>query len=275
MFRRMTLVSMLLMLALLTSVGNAQQSNPQQSNPQEPSRAGQSTNRMRTDSKDNTRMQSDKNNNAMRQDSKLSSSDRDFVMKAADGGKKEVAMAEMALKQSSNADVKTYAQKLIDDHSKANEELMSLASSKGIMLPDSMHGMKSEMNHSASTNPSSSTGATSPNPETSGDMRKTDSGMKKSDKNMSHDMHGTMGKEHAMMEGMSKMSGANFDREFMKAIIKDHKKDIDLFEKQARSGRDAELKAFAEKTLPTLREHHQMARDIAGKMGVTAQGPNR
>lgn len=298
MFRRMTLVSMLLMLALLTSVGYAQQSNPQQSGQQGSSQTGQqgssqtgqSTDRTRTDSSnktqkdrmqgdksssDKTRTQGDNVNTSMRQDNKLSSSDRDFAMKAAEGGKKEVAMSEMALRQSSNADVKAYAQKLVDDHTKANEELMSIASSKGITLPGDMHGMKSGMNNSSSTNPSSATGATSPNTETSGDMRKTDSGMKKSDKNMSQDAHGAMGKDHAMMESMGKMSGANFDREYIKGMLKDHKKDIDLFEKQARSGRDTELKAFAEKTLPTLREHYQMARDLAGKVGVTAENTNR
>lgn len=270
MFRRITLMTTLMMLVLLSAIGNAQQSNPPQSNPQDPARTGQPTDRTRTDSRDSNRTQSDKSNDTTRQDSKMASSDREFAMKAAEGGKMEVMHAEMALQKSSNDEVKRYAQRIIDDHTKANQELMSIASGKGIMLPGEMHGQmhgtKSETRSNTTTNPSSATGATSPNTETSGDMRKTESGMKKSD----------MSKDHAMaMERMNKLSGAEFDREYLKMDLKDHKKAIELFEKQARSGRDAELKAFAEKTLPTLREHHQMARDIAGKMGVTADGTNR
>ena len=301
MFRRMTLVTMLLMVALLVSVGNAQQSNPQQSNPQDPSRTGQSTDRTRSsDSRDNNRTQSDrtdsnraqgdKNNNTGRQDSKLSSSDREFAMKAAEGGKMEVMHAEMALQKSSNDEVKRYAQRMIDDHNKANQELMGIASGKGIMSSSDMHGqahstspeMRSGTTSTSSTsstssttgstgassttgttNPRSATGATTPNTESSGDMRKTDSGTK-------------MSKDHQMaMDRLGKLSGAEFDREYLKMDLNDHKKTIDLFEKQARSGRDAELKAFAEKTLPTLREHHQMARDLASKVGGSGSGTNR
>ncbi len=66
-------------------------------------------------------------------------------------------------------------------------------------------------------------------------------------------------KELAMMDKMKTMSGADFDRAYMSHMVADHKKDIALFEKEANSGKDAQLKAFATKTLPTLREHQQMA----------------
>ena len=44
-------------------------------------------------------------------------------------------------------------------------------------------------------------------------------------------------------------------------MVKDHKDDIDLFEKEADKGNDPELKAWAAKTLPTLKHHLQMAED--------------
>jgi len=61
------------------------------------------------------------------------------------------------------------------------------------------------------------------------------------------------------MARMQKLSGAEFDRAYMDHMVKDHKKDIAEFKKQASSGKDPEIKAFAAKTLPTLQEHLKMA----------------
>lgn len=61
--------------------------------------------------------------------------DRDWAMKSADGGMMEVQSSELALKTSSSQAVKDFAQMMIDDHTKANNELKSLATSKGISLP--------------------------------------------------------------------------------------------------------------------------------------------
>lgn len=73
-------------------------------------------------------------------------------------------------------------------------------------------------------------------------------------------------KEMAMMDKMKAMSGAEFDRAYMSHMVSDHKKDIALYEKEANSGKDAQLKAFAGKTLPTLREHLQMAQGLHDSM---------
>ncbi len=53
-------------------------------------------------------------------------------------------------------------------------------------------------------------------------------------------------------------SGADFDRDYMKHMVADHKKDISAFEKAARS-KDPEVKGFASETLPTLQEHRKLA----------------
>lgn len=71
----------------------------------------------------------------MSQSMMLSSMDKKFMMEAAMGGKAEVAMAQLALEKSSSDSVKQYAQKMVDDHTKAGEELMQVASMKGITLP--------------------------------------------------------------------------------------------------------------------------------------------
>ncbi len=70
-----------------------------------------------------------------RNTTKMSSADKKFIMTAAMGGMAEVEMARLALQKSASESVKQYAQKMIDDHTAANNELMQVASLKGVMLP--------------------------------------------------------------------------------------------------------------------------------------------
>ena len=79
------------------------------------------------------------------------------------------------------------------------------------------------------------------------------------------DMNSDQKSEMAKLE---KLSGAEFDREYMSAMLKDHEEDVKAFETQSKEGNDADVKAFAAKTLPTLQEHLQMARDAAQKVGA-------
>lgn len=66
---------------------------------------------------------------------KLSSTDREFVRQAFLANQREIQMGQLAQQKSSNNDVKQYAQQLIDDHTKANDQLQQIASNKGINLP--------------------------------------------------------------------------------------------------------------------------------------------
>jgi putative membrane protein len=61
--------------------------------------------------------------------------DSEFVTQAAQSGMAEVSRAEAALQKSSSEDVKRYAQKIIDDHTNANNQLKEMAGKKGITLP--------------------------------------------------------------------------------------------------------------------------------------------
>lgn len=63
-------------------------------------------------------------------------------------------------------------------------------------------------------------------------------------------------------ERLSKLQGAEFDQAYVKALIKEHEKDIKAFEKQAKNGKDPDLKAFANESLPKLREHLDHAKQI-------------
>ena len=63
---------------------------------------------------------------------------------------------------------------------------------------------------------------------------------------------------------LQKLSGPAFDREFAKHEVKDHEKDVKNFEKAAQKLSDPDLKAWAEKQLPTLKEHLALAQKLSG-----------
>lgn len=61
--------------------------------------------------------------------------DSEFAVKAADAGLAEIQLGKMALERASDQRVKDYAQMMVDDHNKANDELMTIAANKNITLP--------------------------------------------------------------------------------------------------------------------------------------------
>jgi len=73
--------------------------------------------------------------------------------------------------------------------------------------------------------------------------------------------------EHEMVRHLSGLKGRDFDREYMKHMIEDHKEDIQMFEQMSKEGANPDLKNYAAETLPTLQEHLRMARDIYKKLG--------
>jgi putative membrane protein len=62
-------------------------------------------------------------------------------------------------------------------------------------------------------------------------------------------------------------TGADFDKAFAEAMLKDHKSAVSAFEKAANEAKDADVKAFAAKTLPTLKHHLSMAEALNKKVG--------
>ncbi len=78
-----------------------------------------------------------------------------------------------------------------------------------------------------------------------------------------------VGPHAAMRNKLEKTEGAAFDRAYMSAMVEDHAKAVKAFETATKSG-DADVSAFATKTLPTLREHHRMAMEINKAVASTA-----
>ena len=57
------------------------------------------------------------------------------------------------------------------------------------------------------------------------------------------------------VDELAKLSGAEFDKKYVDLMVEDHEEDVKLFKEAADDAEDADLKAFAAKTLPTLQKH--------------------
>jgi putative membrane protein len=150
---------------------------------------------------------------------RLSTQDRNFVMKAAQGGLAEVETGKLASAQAGDASIKQFGEKMVQDHGKANDELTQIAKGKGIQPPSA--------------------------PDAS---------------------------HQAVAKRLQGLKGAEFDRAYAAAMVKDHDETLKLFQAQAKSGQDAELKSFAEKTLPTLEEHARMAHELHANSAGSDKG---
>lgn len=140
----------------------------------------------------------------------------DFVDEASAKGIAEIEAGKMALQKSQSADVKTFAQMMIDDHTAANTKLKAIAEQKKLKVSDDAQ---------------------------------------------------LMDKAKAMILDIREES---FDRSYANNQVKAHEQTIELFEEEAKDSKDAELKAFAEATLPKLKAHLAKAKELAAKHGGDA-----
>ena len=76
-------------------------------------------------------------------------------------------------------------------------------------------------------------------------------------------------KEERTVEKLRGLTGADFDRAYVKAMVSDHKKDVKEFQKQAEKAEDPELKNWVTKTLPTLQEHLTIVQSLEAKVVAT------
>ncbi|MBU9124565.1 DUF4142 domain-containing protein [Burkholderia multivorans] len=135
--------------------------------------------------------------------------DAEFVDKAAMLGKTELLASQLAAERSSNAEVKAFARRMIDDHERIARELRRLGVDKGVPVQTRML-----------VDPALNT--------------------------------------------LRTLSGPAFDRAYVQlAGPAAHEEAIRTYEAEARDGRDAQLRAFAARTLPMLKNHLAAARALA------------
>lgn len=137
----------------------------------------------------------------------MKSPDTAFAIRAARGGLAEIQLGKLADQKASNPDVKAFGQKMVDDHTKANDKLAAIAGKQGMTLPSAM------------------------------DPR-----------------------DQSVYNKLQRLSGPQFDRTYMKVMVKDHTQDVKEFQKEANKGKDPHIKSFAADILPTLQAHLQLAK---------------
>ena len=148
--------------------------------------------------------------------SKVASGDQKMMRDIAQSNISEIAAGKLALEKSQSDDVKSFAQKMIDDHTKAQQELQTLADSKGVKLP---------------TEPDA--------------------------------------KHKALSKVMAGMKGDAFDKRYLKqGGLNDHENTHKLLARVQDKAKDADLKAYAAKTITVVDQHLTMAQDTAGKHGM-------
>jgi putative membrane protein len=69
-------------------------------------------------------------------------------------------------------------------------------------------------------------------------------------------------KDQSGYRKLTGLNGKGFDQAYAQEEVTDHQQDIALFRKEAQSGQDPALKNFAQKTLPILQQHLQMAQSL-------------
>ena len=172
----------------------------------------------------------------------LSSTDEKFIKDACKGGHIDAQMGKLGVQKAQNPQVKQFAQKLADDHSKANSELKQLASSKGITLPEPPDRIAT-----------------------------TDDAADRTQVREKESADGDGGKDHAEFkrewQKLESASGTDFDRQFVSMAVKCHEKGVKEFEKVSQGTGDAEVKAYAAKTLPTLQAHLRTAQSLQSQVG--------
>lgn len=78
-------------------------------------------------------------------------------------------------------------------------------------------------------------------------------------------------KDQATYDRLSKLSGSEFDREYMRDMVRDHEMDVAEFRRVAQTAKDADVKSFAQQTLPTLEDHLNQAKQISSQIGITSR----
>lgn len=144
-------------------------------------------------------------------------SNDDFVEDASAKGVAEVEAGKLAQEKGSAADVKSFADMMVKDHTAANEKLKAIADSKKLEV---------------STNQE------------------------------------LLDKTKSII--LELRSSKSFDQAYANNQVKAHEATIEIFQAEAKNGTDPDLKAFAEKTLPTLEAHLKQAKALAEAHGGDA-----
>ena len=167
-----------------------------------------------------------------------------FLNKLHAGNQKEIELGKLAQEKGQSQEVKDYGKTLVQDHQNADKQVMDLAKAQNIQLMDpkqweAQHKKDAEANKDQNT---------------------------RSDHADKH--------EDAQAK-LSGLSGAEFDKEFVTCMVKDHSKTLDLLDKARTDSQLAPAKDLAEKLRGPIQKHTQNAERMASNMGIQIPGTTK
>lgn len=234
--------------------------------------------------------------------SSLKWADKRFVSKVAESGQLEIAMAQLAAQRTTNADIRAFAQQLVSDHEQLARKLDQLADRKGLrddiaeFTPSTLRATSMTGRSGSDTNSSSAMNSSAANPaissasnprsmatssHASNDLKRdtTPSSDTPAAGQVSPGSYATGEYSGGPITSttstwndptndrhyrrLAKKDGAEFDKEFIAMMVDDHEDDIALFDRKSQKADDADVRAFAEESLPTLQRHLKEAQRIA------------
>lgn len=140
-----------------------------------------------------------------------------FLQHAADGQQGERDLGQLAVQKAGNEQVKEFGIRMIEDHTKALQEVQQLGSKVGIQL---------------STQPG--------------------------------------GAHKGMKDQLLKLSGKEFDRAYITAMLREHEKEMKELEQHSLVEKNQEVRQWAAGAVPVVKEHLTKANTIASSLGIAA-----
>jgi putative membrane protein len=167
----------------------------------------------------------------------------------------EIEMANLAKQNSSSDAVKKFADRIIADHSKADEQVVALAKSKNIDLPSDaqmarLHQMRTDERQSKAVG------------SATGEYAHTTSGVG----GAGSEHVGEMADHRATVDKLRNLKGAEFDREFVRAMLNGHQKAVDELTKARSQINDTEMVSLIDKLLPQFKQHLSTAQKLQSNL---------
>ena len=148
-----------------------------------------------------------------------SAADKRFVQEAMEGDMSEIQLGQLAQQKATSDQVKQFGQKLVDDHTKLDEQIKPIAEQMGVTPPTDLSA-----------------------------------------------------KHKAVKNRLEGLSGAQFDKEFVKYMVSDHREDDQKFKKEESSAKDPALKNAVTQGEPVIAEHLRMAESMQKSSSTSPSG---
>jgi putative membrane protein len=172
----------------------------------------------------------------------------------------EIRLGQLAQRNASSAKVKQFAARLVKDHQAADQKVVSVAKQIGIALPEMKDGMRDGAHAGMMRRDTAGQDTTARQGYPQTYQQRGDT----TDRDGMRDDHERVG------EQLRSLRGAAFDTAFANAMVQGHERTINLLEMAQGQVQHEQLRSLISSTLPTVREHLQIAQSLGGTSATTS-----